>query len=142
MDCELNDLGIITNFRFSDICEDNTFNSGDVVCGNHNAISCTKCVCDAGGNQIFGGQAQHWCNGFCYYEDNKCKGDGNHGVIMGLNATVLRVTLEKMPSEYLQNCPRNVERSSSSEDSFGGTRMAIFSRVTRRTVAFKHYYIG
>ena len=61
---------------------------------------------------------------------------------MGLNATVLRVTLEKMPSEYLQNCPRNVERSSSSEDSFGGTRMAIFSKVTRRTVAFKHYYIG
>ena len=28
---------------------------------------------------------------------------------MGLNATFLRVTLEKMPSEYLQNCPRNVD---------------------------------
>ena len=27
-------------------------------------------------------------------------------VIMSYNATVLRVTLEKMPSEYLQNCPR------------------------------------
>ena len=30
-----------------------------------------------------------------------------------------------MPSECLQNCPRNVERSSSSEDSFGGTRTAF-----------------
>ena len=53
-------------------------------------------------------------------------------MIMGLNATFLRVTLEKMPSEYLPNCPRNVERSSSSEDSLGGTRTAFFSRVTRR----------
>ena len=59
--------------------------------------------------------------------------------LLGLNATVLQVTLEKMLSEYLQNCPRNIEHSSSSKDSFGGMRMAIFSKVTRRTVAFKHW---
>ena len=55
---------------------------------------------------------------------------------MGQNATVLRVIREKMPSECLQNCPRNVERSSSSEDSFGGTRTSIFSWITRRTWHF------
>ena len=51
---------------------------------------------------------------------------------LGLNATVLKVTPEKMPSECLPNCPRNVERSSSSEDSLRGTRTAFSSRVTRR----------
>ena len=51
---------------------------------------------------------------------------------LGQNATFFRGTLEKMPSKDLQNCPRNVERSSSSEDSLGGTRTAFFSRVTRR----------
>ena len=46
--------------------------------------------------------------------------------ILGQNATFYRGTLEKMPSKDLQNCPRNVERSSSSEDSFGGPRTASF----------------
>ena len=46
--------------------------------------------------------------------------------ILGQNATFFRGTLEKMPSKDLQNCPRNVERSSSSEDSFGGPRTASF----------------
>ena len=45
---------------------------------------------------------------------------------LGQNATFFRGTLEKMPSKDLQNCPRNVERSSSSEDSFGGPRTASF----------------
>ena len=38
---------------------------------------------------------------------------------------------KKCPPECLQNCPRNVERSSSSEDSFGGTRADIFGRGPR-----------
>ena len=59
---------------------------------------------------------------------------------MGQNATVLRVTLEKMPSECLQNCPWNVERSSSSEDSFGGTRTAFLeeSRGERGIMTLLH----
>ena len=62
------------------------------------------------------------------------------GMIMGYNATVFRVTLEKMPSECLQNCPRNGERSSSSEDSFGGTRTAFVpeSRGERGIMTLLH----
>ena len=59
---------------------------------------------------------------------------------MGYNATVFRVTLEKMPSECPQTCPRNGERSASSEDSFGGTRTAFFpeSRGERGIMTLLH----
>ena len=36
--------------------------------------------------------------------------------IMGYDATVLQVTLEMMPSECLNTCPRTVDRRSRSED--------------------------
>ena len=35
---------------------------------------------------------------------------------MGYDATVLQVTLEMMPSECLNTCPRTVDRRSRSED--------------------------
>ena len=36
------------------------------------AISCSRCVCNAGGIN----KGENWCNGFCYWGNNECKGDG------------------------------------------------------------------
>ena len=55
-----------------------------------------------------------------------------------LTRFALMALARKKPTENLPNCPKQ----SKSKDSFGGTRTAIFSKVTRRTVAFKHYYIS
>ena len=53
--------------------------------------------------------------------------------ILGYNATVLRVTLEKMLSECLQNCPRNVDCAAVEfRGQFWRHEDGIFSRVTRR----------
>ena len=43
-----------------------------------------------------------------------------------LKCHVLLVTLPKMPSSCLQNCPRNSSYALRSLDSFGGTRTAFF----------------
>ena len=54
---------------FSDACQGNIYNSGDVVCGGHKAVSCSKCSCGSDGLN----KGDNYCNGDCHWENNECK---------------------------------------------------------------------